>query len=149
MFAVAKRAASAEAETRSLLTLRCNAIPPRIEIHALAWLVTVLQFGREAGGIPLTKSRAERRKGDIWWDFTNDLWRCRSYNAKGAVEVHSKSVRPRMSKDLTGLSFAEAKSTVYEEMVLWRVGQDCGDAASGVSQHPRTRGTYFLGRANH
>ena len=130
-FAEAKRAAPAEAETRSLLMLRCSDMAPRIEIDALAWLVTVLQDERQARGIPSMKPRAENHKGDIWWDFTNDIWRCRSYNEKGEVEMHSKGVRPRVLKDLKGFSFAEAKSLVYEEMVLWRVGQNGGVAASG------------------
>jgi hypothetical protein len=96
--AVAKRTASAEAETRSLLMLRCSDVAPRVEIDALAWLVIVLQDEREAHGNPLAKSRAEKQKGDIWWDFTNDAWRCRSYNATGEVEERSKSVHPRMYK---------------------------------------------------
>ena len=68
-----KRAAAAEAVNRSFLMLQCTDLAPRIEVDALAWLVCVLQEERIAHGIPNTKPRAENQKGDIWWDFINDL----------------------------------------------------------------------------
>ena len=121
-----KRAAAAEAVNRSFLMLRCTDMAPRIEVDALAWLVCVLQEERLAHGIPNTSKRAENQKGDIWWDFNNDLWRCRTYNAEKEVQMHTRGVRPRMLKGLKDCSFAQAKSLVYEEMVLWRAA-----AASG------------------
>jgi hypothetical protein len=71
--AEATGAAPAVAGERSLLMLRCSDLATRIEIDALPWLVAVLQAEQEARGVPLIKKRAESKKGDIWWDFTNSL----------------------------------------------------------------------------
>ena len=113
-------ATSAEAEERLLLMLRCSDLAPRIEIDALPWLVAVLQTEREARGVPLIKKRADSRKGDIWWDFTNSLWRGRFYDAEGKEHSRSQCVLRRLRGDLTHLDFQDAKARVFDEMVHWR-----------------------------
>ena len=113
-------ATSAEAEERLLLMLRCSDLTPRIEIDALPWLVAVLQTEREARGVPLIKKRADSKKGDIWWDFTNSLWRGRFYDAEGKEHSRSQCVLRRLRGDLTHLDFQDAKARVFEEMVHWR-----------------------------
>ena len=113
-------ATPAEAGERSLLMLRCSDLAPRIEIDALPWLVAVLQTEREARGVPLIKKRADSRKGDIWWDFTNSLWRGRFYDAEGKEHSRSQCVLRRLRGDLTHLDFQDAKARVFEEMVHWR-----------------------------
>ena len=113
-------ATPAEAGERSLLMLRCSDLAPRIEIDALPWLVAVLQTEREARGVPLIKKRADSRKGDIWWDFTNNLWRGRYYDAEGKEHSRSQCVLRRLRGDLTHLDFQDAKARVFEEMVNWR-----------------------------
>ena len=122
--------ASAEAETRSMLMLRCSDLTPRIEIDALPWLVAALQAEREARGVPLIKKRAEPKKGDILWDFTNSLWRARCYDAEGEEHTRSQCVRRRLRGDLTGLTLEEAKARVYAEMVQWRDELPGGVSAS-------------------
>ena len=72
---------------------------------------------REARGAPLIKKRAESKKGDTWWDFTNSLWRGRFYDAEG--KEHSRVLR-RLRGDLADLDFQDAKARVFEEMVHWR-----------------------------
>ena len=113
-------ATPAEAGERSLLMLRCSDLAPRIEIDALPWLVAVLQTEREARGVPLIKKRADSRKGDIWWDFTNNLWRGRYYDDEGKEHSRSQCVLRRLRGDLTHLDFQDAKARVFEEMVHWR-----------------------------
>ena len=113
-------ATPAEAGERLLLMLRCSDLTPRIEIDALPWLVAVLQTEREARGVPLIKKRADSKKGDIWWDFTNSLWRGRFYDAEGKEHSRSQCVLRRLRGDLTHLDFQDAKARVFEEMVHWR-----------------------------
>jgi hypothetical protein len=128
--AEAAGSASAEAETRSMLMLRCSDLTPRIEIDALPWLVAALQAELEARAVPLIKKGAEPKKGDRWWDFTNSLWRARCYDAEGEEHTRSQCVRRRLRGDLTGLIFEEAKARVYAEMVQWRDELPGGVSAS-------------------
>ena len=83
--------------------------------------MSVLQAEREARGVPLIKKRAESKNGDIWWEFTNSLWRARCYDAEGTEHNRSQCVRRRrICGDLVNMSLEEAKARVVEEMVLWR-----------------------------
>ena len=117
----ATRAAPAEAGERPMLMLRCSHLTPRIEVDAISWLVDVLRAERETRGVPLMKPRAERKKGEIWWDFTNSLWRGRFYDVSGEMHERSQSVRLRRRHgDLMNLPFEDAKARVFDEMIQWR-----------------------------
>ena len=103
-----------------MLMLRCSDLTPRIEVDADSWLVDVLRAERETRGVPLMKPRAESKKGEIWWDFTNSLWRGRFYDASGHMHERSQSVRRRLHGDLLHLPFEDAKARVFDEMIQWR-----------------------------
>jgi hypothetical protein len=125
--------ASADAEDTQVMVI-LQATKMLMEVNALPWLLNYLMDELETSGVDPVLETPKKHEPNIWWDFRDECWAGRFKTPNGGQTRKTASVRWRMSdgRDLCDMSFEEAKSVVYNEIVIMQAASEIPDALALV-----------------